>query len=324
MKKDISIAAVAVVIVLAVAFGLSQLRPNLPAPDSRPFSGASGGAKSDKKAAPGDDKVVMRVNGDPITAIEFSRFLENVPAEQRDYFTTPAGRRALADEIVRMKVLEQEAERLGVANDPEVQQQIRMATTQITAGRALQKLADEKIDEKIRQEYEKEKANARSLRHILIAYAGGQAPAREGKEAPPEAAAMQRAQAISARLRGGADFARTAAAESDDEASGAQGGMLGPVNPQQLPPEIRASVAQLQPGQVSEPVKSQFGIHIFKVEQASLEQFDPMVRQAVRQRTAEEAIRKLQAGAKVDLDPQFFPAPPQAPGGPAAAPKSQG
>jgi peptidyl-prolyl cis-trans isomerase C len=315
VKKDISIAAVAVVIVLAVAFGLSQLRPNLPAPESRPYAAAAGGKK-----APGDDKIVMRVNGEGITAVEFSRFLENVPPEQREHFTTPAGRRALADEIVRMKVLEQEAKRLGITDDPEVQQQIRLATAQITAGRALQKLADEQIEQKIREEYEKEKGKALSLRHILIAYAGGQAPARGGKEAPPEAAAMQRAQAITARLRGGADFARTAASESDDEASGAQGGMLGPVNPAQLPPEIASVVNGLKPGQMSEPVKTQFGIHIFKVEQASLEQFDPMVRQAVRQRTAEAAIRKLQGSAKVDLDPQFFPAAPQAPG----APKSQG
>jgi peptidyl-prolyl cis-trans isomerase C len=315
VKKDITIAAVAVVIVLAVAFGLSQLRPNLPPPESRPYTASATG----KASSPGDQKVVMRINGEGVTALEFSRFLEQVPAEQRDYFTTPAGRRQLAEEIVRMKVLEQEAKRLGITNDPEVQEQIRMAATQITAGRALQKIADEKIDEKIRQEYEKSKDRAMSLRHILIAYQGGQAPARGGKEAPPEAAAMQRAQAIVARLRGGADFARTAQTESDDEGSGAQGGMIGPPRPD-FPRPILEAASKLKPGEISAPVKTEFGLHILTMERASLEQFDPMVRQAVRQRSAEEAIRKLQSGAKVDLDPQFFPAAPQAPG----APKSQG
>ena len=315
MKKDITIAAVAVVIVVAVAFGLSQLRPNLPPRETRPYPSATGG----KTTAPADGKVIMRVNGEPITAIEFSRFLEQVPAEQREYFATPAGRRQLAEEIVRMKVLEQEAKRLGIADDPEVKQQIRMAATQITAGRALQKIADEKIDEKIKQEYEKSKDRAMSLRHILIAYQGGQAPARGGKEAPTEAAAMQRAQAIVARLRGGADFARTAQAESDDEGSGAQGGLIGPPRPD-FPRPILEAAAKLKPGQISDPVKTEFGLHILTTERPSLEQFDPMVRQAVRQRSAEEAIRKLQSGAKVDLDPQFFPAAPQPPG----APKSQG
>jgi hypothetical protein len=61
------------------------------------------------------------------------------------------------------------------------------------------------------------------------------------------------------------------------------------------------------------------------VEQASLEELDPMLRQKVRQQTAESEIKRLQTGAKVVLDPQFFPEGPQTPGAPAAgAPKSQG
>ncbi|HEX8255086.1 MAG TPA: peptidylprolyl isomerase [Thermoanaerobaculia bacterium] len=311
MKKDIVIAVVAAVIVLAVAFGLSQLRPNVPGTASQPHSTGLG----DRKLGP-NEKVVMRVNGEPVTDTEFASFIAAVPAEQRAFYTSPGGRRALADEIVRIKVLEQEAKRLGVADDPEVKQRIAMAHTQITAAGALEKLADAKLDEKVRAEYEKEKATAVSLRHILIAYAGGAVPPRGGKEAPSEGAAMQRAQAIAAKLRGGADFARTAQAESDDEQSGANGGMIGPARPEALPPDIAAVVSKLKPGEMSDPVKTQFGVHIFRVEQASLEQLDPMIRQRVRQQTAESEIKRLQSGAKVDLDPQFFPAaptPPQAP-----------
>ncbi|HEX8617077.1 MAG TPA: peptidylprolyl isomerase [Thermoanaerobaculia bacterium] len=315
MKKDIVVAVVAVVIVLAVAFGLSQFRPNVPGTPSQPFSGDAG----DKKLAP-NEKVVMRVNGDPITDREFAQFMENVPAEQRTFYASPAGRRALADELVKLKVLEQEAKRLGVADDPKVKQQIAMAQSQITAARALEKLAETKLDEKVRAEYEKEKGTAVSLRHILIAYAGGGVPAKGGAKAPSEAQAMQRAQAIAAKLRGGADFARTAMAESDDEQSGAQGGMIGPARPETLPPDIAAVVTKLRPGQMSDPVKTQFGVHIFKVEQPSLEELDPVLRQRVRQQTAESEIKRLQEGAKVDLDPQFFPEGPQMPG----APKSQG
>jgi len=80
-------------------------------------------------------------------------------------------------------------------------------------------------------------------------------------------------------------------------------------------------VGKLQPGQVSEATKTQFGIHIFKVEQPSLEELSPMLRQRVRQQTAEAELKRLQSGAKVDLDPGFFPPAPPAP---QAAPKSQG
>ncbi len=314
MKKDIVIAAVAVVIVVAVAFGLAALRPNSP---STPSSSAK---NPDAASALGSDNVVMRVNGDPITEREFNLFLQNAPAEGRQFYGSPAGRRALADELVKLKVLEQEAKRMGITDDPEVKAQIEMARAQITAARALEKLANEKTDQRIGAEYEKEKASAVSLRHILVAYQGGAVPARRGQPAPSEQAAMQRANAIAAKLRGGADFAETARAESDDEQSGANGGMIGPAKPDQLPPDIGSVVSKLKPGQMSDPVKTQFGVHIFKVEQPSLEDLRPMLSQRIRQQVAEEEMKRLQGGAKVDLDPKFFPPAPAAPGAAPAAP----
>lgn len=314
MKKDIVIAAVAVVIVIALAFGLAALRPN-----STP---ATTTAAKDPDAARtlGSDTVVMRVNGDPITEREFNLFLQNAPAEGRQFYGSPAGRRALADELVKLKVLEQEAKRMGIADDPEVKAQIEMARAQITAARALEKLANQKTDERIGAEYEKEKATAISLRHILFAYEGGGVPARRGQPAPSEQAAMQKANTVAAKLRAGADFAETARAESDDEQSGPNGGMIGPAKPDQLPPDIGAVVSKLKPGQMSDPVKTQFGIHIFKVEQPSLEDLRPMLSQRIRQQVAEEEMKRLQGGAKIDLDPKFFPPAPAVPGAPPAAP----
>jgi len=317
VKKDIVIAAVAVVIVVAVAFGLAELRPNV--------SSSSSSAEKDEAVtkALGSDNVVMRVNGDPITEREFNLFLQNAPAEGRQYYGSPAGRRALADELVKLKVLEQEGSRMGIADDPETKIQIAMARAQITAARALEKIASQKTDDRIRAEYEKEKGSSVSLRHILFAYQGGAAPARGGQQAPPVEVAMQKANAVAAKLRGGADFAATARAESDDEQSGAHGGMIGPAKPDQLPPDIAAVVSKLQPGQMSNPVKTQFGVHIFKVEQPSLEDLRPMLTQRVRQQVAEEEVKRLQGSAKVDLDPKFFPPQPAAPANPAAAPPTR-
>jgi peptidyl-prolyl cis-trans isomerase C len=309
VKKDIIIAAVAVVIVVALAFGLAQFRPH-----------ASSTAAADKDDTTtrvnGSDNVVMRVNGDPITEREFNTFLQNAPAEGRQFYASPAGRRALADELVKLKVLQQEGSRMGIADDPEVKTQIEMARAQITAARALEKLASQKTDDRIRAEYEKEKGSSVSLRHILVAYQGGAVPARGGAQAPPAEVAMQKANAIAARLRGGADFAQTARAESDDEQSGPNGGMIGPAKPDQLPPDVAAVVSKLKPGQMSEPVKTQFGVHIFKVEQPSLEDLRPMLTQRVRQMVAEEEVKRLQGSAKVDLDPKFFPPAPPAPAAP--------
>lgn len=326
MRKDIVIAVVAVVIVVALAFGLAQLRPNLPGTPSQPFRGdkAESAAGGEGKG----DNVVMRVNGQAVTEREFALMLQSVPAEQRAMLATPEGRGMIADEIIRVKVLEQEAEKMGLEKDPEIKLQLAMMRSQLMAGKALQKLAETKSDEKIRAEYEKEKTRALSLRHILVAYAGGQFPARGGKPAPSAEAAMARANQIAAKLRAGADFGQTAAAESDDEQSASQGGSIGTPSPadlQQLGPEIASAVASLKPGQISAPVKSQYGIHVFKVEQPSLEDLRPMLQQRVRQETAKTEIERLVKGAKVDKDPKFFPAaPPQQQPVPGAAPKSQG
>jgi peptidyl-prolyl cis-trans isomerase C len=319
VRKDIVIAIVAVVIVAAVAFGLAAVRPNLPATPSSPFT-AEAGKPGVKPAA--DDKVVMHVNGQPVTEREFALFIQSAPAEARPFYASPAGRRALADEVVKLKVLEQEAGRLGLADDAEMRTQLAMARAQIAASRALEKLADRNADTKIRAEYEKEKANAVSLRHILIAYEGGGVPARGGAQPPSAEAAMSRARDIHAKLKGGADFAATAKAESDDTESGARGGMLGPARPDMLPPDIQGVVSKLQPGQMSEPVRTQFGIHIFKVEQPTLEDLAPMLRQRVRQQAAQEEVQKLQEKAKVDYDSKFFPPAPVVPQAPAAAPST--
>lgn len=316
MKKDIVIAAVAVVIVVAVAFGLAAIRPNTPGTPSQPFSGDEESAAEEKPAA--DDKVVMRVNGQPVTEREFHLFVQSAPAESRAFYGSPQGRRALADELVKLKVLEQEGRRINIASDPEVRTQLAMMRAQIMAGRTLEKLADQKVETQIRAEYEKEKGKAFSLRHILISYAGGGVPAREGKQAPSAEAALQKANGIVERIRGGADFAQMARTESDDVQSAQQGGNLGPANPEMLPPDIGAVVSKLKPGQLSDPVKTQFGVHIFKVEQPTLEDLRPMLRQKVRQQVAEAEVTRLEKAAKVDLDDKFFPPAPAAPAAPPA------
>ena len=314
MKRDILIAVVTAALVAAIAFALAAMRPDRPSTPSSPHESASG-----EPAKPGkDDKIVMHVNGQPVTEREFGIFLAGAPAEGRAFYGSPAGRRALADEVVKLKVLEQEARKMGLMEDPEVRTQMALAQAQIAAGRALEKLATTKGEQLVRAEYEKEKANAVTLRHILVAYQGGEVPPRQGRTAPSAADAMKKAQGFVAQLRGGADFGAFAQAESDDVQSAQQGGSLGPTRPDMLPPDIASAVTKLKPGEISNAVKTQYGVHIFKVEQPSLEDLRPMLMQRVRQQVAESEVKRLQDAAKVELDPQVFPAVQTPPG--AAAP----
>jgi peptidyl-prolyl cis-trans isomerase SurA len=119
-------------------------------------------------------------------------------------------------------------------------------------------------------------------RHILIRI----------NEFVPEADALQRARQIRERLQNGAQFAELARLYSED-GSASKGGDLGWVNPGAMVPEFEQAMNQLAPGQISEPIRTQFGVHIINVvdrrqQDVGKERERMQVRMELRQRKAEE------------------------------------
>ncbi|HYR27324.1 MAG TPA: peptidylprolyl isomerase, partial [Thermoanaerobaculia bacterium] len=159
-------------------------------------------------------------------------------------------------------------------------------------------------------------------------YEGSAVPPKNAGKPPSVAQATQKAAGLVARIRGGADFAEVARTESDDQQTAPRGGVLGAARPEQLPPDIAAVVNSLTPGAVSDPVKTEFGIHIFKVEAPSLEDMRPVLEQRIQRQVLEETVTKLQKAAKVEMEESFFgPAPKPAPqpgAQPQGTPKSNG
>lgn len=85
--------------------------------------------------------------------------------------------------------------------------------------------------------------------------------------AADSAAARARAEALRAEIVGGADFAAVAQRESADTISGAQGGDLGRGARGRFVPEFESAAYALRPGQVSQPVLSDFGYHLIRVDE---------------------------------------------------------
>jgi peptidyl-prolyl cis-trans isomerase C len=308
VRKDIIVAIAAVLIIAGLTFGLGKIRPDLPV---TPSTAAAG--KTDPELAKKSGKVIMRVNGEPVTQAEFEMFMSAIPEQQRAFLATPGGKRELANEMVRMKALEQEAKRRGLDRDPELTAQLDLMRTQIVATRALQDIVQEKAEKQIQTLYEKEKGSSLSLKHVVVAYEGGMvAPRGEGRPMPGDEA-MRKANVIAQRLRAGASFDEVARTESDDQESGQRGGSIGPLRAEMLPPEVANVVTKLKPGEISDPVKTQFGIHVFTVGQPTLEDMRPMLQQRVQQQIAQDEVNRLKNAAKVDLDPQFFPPAPVVP-----------
>jgi hypothetical protein len=325
MSRDLAITIAVILAIAALCFGAVKMHLLTP-PGATPVTATTGtsatGAATPDAAAKGP--VVMRVNGEPVSEAEFQLFLSTLPDNIRQMANQSEPRKKIAEQFVRMKVVEQEGRKLGGDKDPDVQAKMDFGHTNVLVEYALKKFATMPPEAQLRAEYEKHKSEFGSteLSHILVAYQGGQIPPKSGPALPFEQA-MQKAQAIEAKLHSGAVFGPTAAQLSDDTTTGVQGGKLGEVQPGMLPPELQAVVDKLQPGQISQPVRSQFGIHIFKVDDrrpASYDQVKAMIVRKVQQDTVSARVDRLQKSAQVQLDPKFF-----SPGSPiVSAPKPQG
>jgi hypothetical protein len=310
VKRDVSIAVVTAVLVAGIAFGLTRMRGDVPLTPSSPFSGKTTSAGSAKKTG----KIVMHVNGEPITEDEFAAFIQQqVPAEMQAYFGgSPEGRQRAAEELAKLVALAQEGRRLGAEKDPKAQTAVAWAAMGAHARFALEKLSGDASDAALRAEYEKMKANpsAAEWSHIMIAYKGGQAPPRKQPVLSLEQA-KAKAQTLADRIRAGADFADVARAESDDPNSFENGGRMPGVTAQSLPEPVRG----LKMGEISAPVTTPYGVHIFRQALTPFAAVRPQLAQKLQADRMQSEAERLGKAAKVEKDPAFFgkPAAPPAP-----------
>ncbi len=106
-----------------------------------------------------------------------------------------------------------------------------------------------------------------TVRHIVIAL---NPAAKAGASTPPPARtdeqAKKRADELLARVKGGEDFAAVAKAESDDPGAAQSGGLMENVSRGRMSPEWDKAVFALKPGEVSAPIKLQWGYEIVRME----------------------------------------------------------
>jgi peptidyl-prolyl cis-trans isomerase C len=113
------------------------------------------------------------------------------------------------------------------------------------------------------------------------------------------------AKKIEAELKKGADFAEIAKKESKDPGA-ADGGDLGFFTKDQMVPEFSTVAFALEPGKISDPVKTQFGWHVIKVEEKrtrkapDFEQVKPQIETYVVRKAQADYVAKLRTAAKVE------------------------
>jgi peptidyl-prolyl cis-trans isomerase C len=263
-----------------------------------------------------DDPVVARVAGTDVHQSDLTMAEEDLgsnipqmtPEAKRDYLIT-----FVSDMLLVAKA----AEAKKVADTNEFKQKLAYTRTKLLMESYLQTEAKAAVtDAELHKVYDEAVGQMKSepevhARHILV-------------ETEDEA------KAVLAELKKGADFAELAKSKSKDPGA-ADGGDLGWFTKDQMVPEFSEVAFKLDKGQLSDPVKSQFGWHVIKVEDKRNRQppeFDKVkdqLEQFIVRRQQSALITRLRGEGKIErVGAAAAPAtPPPATPAPAAPPAEQ-
>jgi peptidyl-prolyl cis-trans isomerase C len=241
-----------------------------------------------------EDEVVATVDGTPITEAELA--LAESDLDPQFSQLPPEQRRAAAlSAIIEIKLLASEAEQTGLGEDADFKRRMDFLRQRALHSAYVEKeVANRVTDEAVRSRYDQEIANAPPTnevraRHILVK-------------------TKEEAEEIIEHLDEGAEFEQVAKERSSDPGSGAQGGDLGYFGPGRMVPEFEEAAFALEVGAHSqEPVETQFGFHVLKVEDKrsqqppAFEQVKEQIRSLLLRENYVEVAKNLRDSAEIEI-----------------------
>ena len=275
----------------------------------------SAGALAQTAAKPGAaNPVVATVNGTAIHRSDVVEFQKMLPPQ---YQRMPLEMLypAMIDKLIEVKLVAEAGRKAHLENDKEVKQRVAEIEERIIEETYLQRQIQAQVNDaavhKRYDEYVKTTPARQEVqaRHILV---------------QTEAEAKD----VEAQLKKGADFAKLARAKSIDPSAKAQGGELGFFTRDEMVPEFADVAFKLKDGQISEPVKTQYGWHVIQVEshRTSTPSFEEMRDKLTYDMTNElrtQIVDKLRKNAKIvryNLDGSAQKAPAAPAGSPPLLP----
>ena len=251
--------------------------------------------KPDEAAAAADEDegdTVAVVNGEAITATDLSAFVQQLPPQLQAQVQLLMPQ--ILEQLVNNELSTQAGRAAGLADDAEVQNRVSKIEDLIVGQIYLTRAIEERVtDEKIEAAYQaflQENPPQRQLqaRHILVETED------EAKE-------------VIAALDGGADFAELAKEKSTGP-SGANGGELPPFTEGEMVPAFSDAAFAMEVGTHStEPVKTQFGYHVIKLEGSTMSEppakaeVESQLRDQLNQEAAEAVYGELREGAEIEI-----------------------
>lgn len=245
-------------------------------------------------AAVDPNAIVATINGENVTEADITlaeqdlgQQFGNLPPEQR--------RAAALSSIIEIRLMAAQAVEKGLDKDADFQRRVAFLDQRALHGELVEKEVAGKItDDEIRARYDKEIAaqkpvNEVHARHILVK-------------------TKEEADAIIKKLEGGEDFQKLANENTTDPSGKTSGGDLGFFGPGQMVPEFEKAALALEIGAYSkEPVQTQFGWHIIKVEDKRAQQppaFETVkdqVRSLLIREKYIELVKQVRTAGKVEI-----------------------
>jgi peptidyl-prolyl cis-trans isomerase C len=238
---------------------------------------------SDKPATP----PVAIVDGTPISRDAYDDYLKGLLRGKPAADVTAEEKNQVLDQMINMQLIATQAEKDGMEKDPDVATRIALLRTQILADAAAQKYVknNEPSDQDLHAAYDAATDKTEyHASHILVA-------------------TKEKAAALIKKIKGGAKFEDVAKAESTDN-SKANGGDLGWFTTARMVKPFGDAVKALKKGEITpEPVQTQYGWHIIRLDDTRDSPFDtlkPQLSNTLMQKKFQTYIDDLKKNAKIE------------------------
>lgn len=270
-------------------------------------------------------KVAATVNGKEIYLSEVEKELESLKAKHAELFKGAKGKEYektfkenILDSMIEKELVVQEAKKQGIkVSEKEVEsrynQMKKMFPSTKSFEEALKKagLTPSKFKVRLREQILMDKIWTKVTKGIEVTeeemakyYEKNKDRFKEPEKVKTRHIILgseKEAKDILKKLKDGGDFAKLAKKYSMDTATKDQGGSLDWMTREQLAPEFADAAFRLNPGEISEVVKTQYGFHIIKLEEKKTEHqksFEEAKEQVKQELLRERQTKKYQAWVK--------------------------
>lgn len=250
-------------------------------------------------------EVLVNLNGGKITVDEFNKELNKIPEFAKSIFEGPEGKRKFLDDLINRELIYLDAKKKNIDKDKEYLDMVERFKKDALLEVLLKREVEDKAkveDSELKAYYDSNPEEFRLNEEVKASHILVKTEAEAGD--------------VIKKLKGGADFAKLAMEVSQDPGSAKRGGDLGFFGRGKMIPEIENAAFKLKEGELSEPVKTQFGYHIIKLtgrKPGQLVEFSK-VSEILRQRLIREKQKKvfeewvsgLRKKAKIQINEEAF------------------